>query len=306
MYQENLETAKKRTNSLAIANCKIHTSEALALYCETCRSLVCRDCVLTSCVRKNHKHGFIEEMTQQYQSDFATELNLVKTLHQKVASNLESLAASEKDLQSSLNDKLKRIEFTFDAISELVTQKRAFFTKSVEQSFQDQNELYLIKRGEISDVMAKLDSLIKTAETAFQDEPKPAFLAAATTVKQQIERTRKTVENLSPYPTELPQIDMDLLNPEEFKDLCYLKDFIHMKGDPLQCHMERGVDLQKVQRHEITDIVLYVNPCNAKKGKVSVSATLYCKHMQWSHEEHQGEENGAGEILTAHGTHRAW
>ena len=60
-YHENLkstQSADPEADTAQPATCKVHSSQPLALYCETCKKLVCRDCALTICARRNHKHEF--------------------------------------------------------------------------------------------------------------------------------------------------------------------------------------------------------------------------------------------------------
>ena len=49
---------------------KFHNSQSLDLYCETCESLVCRDCVIK---RVNHKYGLANEIVEEIINQICTE-----------------------------------------------------------------------------------------------------------------------------------------------------------------------------------------------------------------------------------------
>ena len=287
VYRQHIE---EDSSSDAEMDCKVHTSEHLSMYCETCKSLVCKDCIIDSCSRKNHTYGRMGDMVKKYSSEFEGELGLVRSLHQQVTSDIEALTAMEREMLNARDAKLQRIGFTFDALSECLEEERQFFIEAVEERYKEQEVLNACKRNEIAEVMVRTKTLLEVAETNFHGEPKPAFLAVITAIKDKIKRAKKSVEALSPHPDILPQTDIELMCPDKFRDLCHLKNFVHMKADPLRCHAERSLDLSKVQIHEITDITLYLNPDIVKRGgkfsskekswssSCAVSASLYCTH----------------------------
>ena len=49
-------------------NCIVHKDQPLAIYCETCRTLLCRDCVIKNKKHVDHKYGYIEEVAEKYQA----------------------------------------------------------------------------------------------------------------------------------------------------------------------------------------------------------------------------------------------
>ena len=100
MYQENLKSAEaEATAAPQIATtCGTHKLQPLDLYCETCESLVCRDCALLSCTKKNHNHGFIDEMVKQYRCELEEKLLPALTLHKEIATALEATFTSEGEL----------------------------------------------------------------------------------------------------------------------------------------------------------------------------------------------------------------
>jgi hypothetical protein len=58
IYQRNSKPAETAAAAAATpqpATCGVHKSEPLALYCETCDTLACRDCVVMTYGKKNHE-----------------------------------------------------------------------------------------------------------------------------------------------------------------------------------------------------------------------------------------------------------
>ena len=118
MYQNNLSLAETPTVTPQLGTCGVHNSQSLALYCETCETLVCRDCVIISCAKKNHIYGFVDDMVEKYQTDLQRLMEPVKHLHQQMSTALDNIVAVDRELERKKEAKLQDIQSTFDALYE--------------------------------------------------------------------------------------------------------------------------------------------------------------------------------------------
>ncbi len=112
MYQGTLKcTERKATIQQPSLQppCELHSSQTLALYCETCGKLVCRDCALTSCAKKNHEHGFIDDMIKKYKSDLSGEIEPMREVSREIESALKAISASEEKLLTEKEAKLREV-----------------------------------------------------------------------------------------------------------------------------------------------------------------------------------------------------
>jgi len=123
MYHDNQSAIQAQTSSPEPANCKTHQSEHLILYCETCESLVCRDCALLLCARKNHSYDPIEDMVKKYETSLDRDLDPIRTLHQQMSKALKDISAAESELQQQKDATFHRISSTFDAFVEILEQE---------------------------------------------------------------------------------------------------------------------------------------------------------------------------------------
>ena len=136
MYQKLIKTESAKADeadgaSTAQPSCKVHPSEPLALYCETCQSLTCRDCVLMTCAKKNHSYGFIDEMVLKQQRGLEKKMKPIEQLCQKMSSSLETISAAQEKTERKKQDKLKKIQTRFDSLHEIVEQERQRQTESI-------------------------------------------------------------------------------------------------------------------------------------------------------------------------------
>ena len=281
-YEKNLEVIKIEQATLQPATCKVHKSQTLELYCETCESLVCPRCVISSCTKKNHECGYIDDMVEKYRTMLGRELEPIKT---QLSSALEVISTAERELKNKRKEKLRRVETTFDALSELLAQERRYFTDAIEKSFQEQNRNYSSKKSEIQDEVSKLSSLVQSIEILSQNDSKEVFLANVTQKKQTIEHAKGVITSFSPHPVKVPEMEMNLLDPTEFKGICHMTNFMYQKGDILKSHINRSV----VLRNECVPIglpfkvTLNMDPEKKFFGKArKVVSQLECSYGDYS------------------------
>ena len=283
-YEKNLGTDHAAPQPVT---CKIHNSQTLELYCETCEKLVCRDCVISSCTKKNHEYGYIDDMVEKYRTVLGRELKPIKALHQQLSSALEVISTAERELKNKREEKLRRVETTFDALSEILTRERRYFTEAIENSFQEQNGNYSSKKSEIQDEVSKLSSLIQSIEISSQNDPKEVFLANVTQKKQTIKHAKGVATNLSPDPVKVPEKEMNLLDPTEFNDLCHLKNFVYQSEDPLKSRFDRSVALRNkcVPMMEPFKVNVFLAPNSGRKyfGRAKkIVSQLECTYENYS------------------------
>ena len=175
MYHNQLSLAETATATPQLATCGVHNSQPLALYCETCETLVCRDCVIITCAKKNHVHGFVDAMVKKYQTDLQRQMEPVKHLHQQMSTALDNIVAADREFERKKEAKLRDIQSTFDGFSEVIERERRYITESVESSSQEQEDLNSAKRNEISEALKKVNDLIQYTETASLQESKVRF-----------------------------------------------------------------------------------------------------------------------------------
>ena len=54
--------------------CQVHPTQPLAIYCETCKKQLCRDCVLMTKEHVSHEYGFFAEVAPKYCGKVTSEL----------------------------------------------------------------------------------------------------------------------------------------------------------------------------------------------------------------------------------------
>ena len=252
MYQQNLKLAETEEEP---GNCEKHKAQPLALYCETCESLVCRDCALLSCAKKSHVHGFIEDMVKKYQTELEKDLGPVRALHQKMSTAFETIATSDMTLDASTEAKLRETESIFDDLARILAEERQHITESIKKSYTEQKKINSAKKEDISVAMLKLKSVIYSTEMS---EPSPKFLANLATKKDNIKTATKEAGEISLLPTKVPQREAELLSPTQFQEICRNSNYVFTTGDNFRGRFERSFDPQNLSPNQT--FTLHIDP----------------------------------------------
>ena len=281
MYHNQLSLAETATATPQLATCGVHTSQPLALYCETCETLVCRDCVILTCAKKNHVHGFVNEMVKKYQTDLQRQMEPVKRLRQQMSAVLDNIVAADREFERKKEAKLRDIQSTFDAFSEIIERERRYLTESVKSFSQKQEDCNTAKRKEISGALEQLNDLIQCTETASLQMSKSAFLKGISNRKQSINTVHEYSSSLTLHPATVPEVEVELLNPMDLKHLFEAKNFVYQKGDAVSGRIQTSLDLANIQALATSEVLLYLHPHGVRKtplNKTNVVAELRCCH----------------------------
>ena len=134
-----------------IMNCTDH-NKPLEIFCDTCRTLVCRDCVLLD--HRSHNNDIITSVFYRHEQEIKEHLKLVK---KKIAATnhvLTALSKREKEIVKQGEDTSKEIHLYAQQIIESVQQCEGLLVKQVDASVQHKLKL--------------LGEQVKEAETALK------------------------------------------------------------------------------------------------------------------------------------------
>ena len=271
MYQRSLKRAKTEAETQP-ATCNEHKSQPLALYCETCESLVCRDCVIDSCSKKSHEFEYVDNLVKKHEADFNKKLEPVQTLHQKMSIALSVISTAETELVKNEESKLQQVELTFDALTKLLAHERCYFTESIKKSFQEQKTTVAAKKEEISEVLGKLDSVVKSAESAFRARPNLALLEIGDQDHRDIVQQASSI---STGPAVAPEMEVKLTSPEQFLEQWRANNFVYKMEDPLKSHLHGHYLELDVSINQTSTYTFCIDP-QAIQEQVSFTASLLC------------------------------
>jgi len=123
------------SSSSQLPSCQLHASQPLALYCETCRRKVCRDCVLTLCVPHKHTSGFLEDMEKKHDARADEVLQHNSSLRQDLLVADSACTADHLRLKKLKDDEEKDIHQAFENFVKTLMAEKARFLQEIDEKY---------------------------------------------------------------------------------------------------------------------------------------------------------------------------
>ena len=94
--------------------CHAHPTQPLAIYCDTCRKQLCRDCVLITQEHTSHKYSFFKEVAPKHREKILNELSIIENQESSILSTLGEIAAVESRVNDHAQKHQKDIDYAFE------------------------------------------------------------------------------------------------------------------------------------------------------------------------------------------------
>lgn len=176
IYQDMVAAARKKGSGRNM--CQQHPEQELALFCETCNLVMCRDCfIMSEKEHADHQRGYIEDLGSKYRAEFTSEL---REMEEKVA------AASTRKIRQ-LNDILGQIENNhellcveaeerFDALARALDKEKQRFLSSLRHEMAARTEVVTKQRERLAKLSKETSSTISSARTLHTTASDTEFL----------------------------------------------------------------------------------------------------------------------------------
>ena len=225
--------------------CSLHTSQPLALYCETCELAVCRDCALTSCARKTHKYGFLKDMAKKYKGEIEKKIEPITKLQQNISEALVAIKQDDERLDKMKKEEQEEIDAAFDAFINRLRQEKLKICSEIEEKFKQQALNNSSKTKELANSLDELDSNIQLAESMTLEENFTTKVSQITTQKKKLDTLHHHFMTISLKPTQLPGLESKVkFVPED------AKYFLFHDENGYRCRLDEYNMLQSLKLRE--------------------------------------------------------
>ncbi len=143
-----VELGKERVNTKTLldsiphttASYQLHSDEVLKFYCETCKQLVCRDCIILK--HNNHKYDRVEQVAEKGKQQLKSLLSQATSAADQLktsASEADKMIALVQEKKASVDELIKS---ELKKIREIIeTREKALIAKNKEVNFQKETAL---------------------------------------------------------------------------------------------------------------------------------------------------------------------
>ena len=217
--------------------CQVHPTQPLAIYCETCKKQLCRDCVLMTKEHASHKYGFFKEVAPKYRKKIANELSLIKTQNSSISSALGEIAAAE----SSVADHAQKCQDDVEqAFEELISVQQ-----SCKQAMKDEATAYYSsltgvfdqQKEQLKDIRGKIKSVITSVNTTLQDDDQ-SFLVRLKSTFDRMSNLQKNFKTI-PLTVAKPQlVATQVVSAHSLQNYMRAKCCLYNKPDTQMCSID--------------------------------------------------------------------
>ena len=239
--KEETDSAAKQSEQ---ATCTAHVSQPLAIYCETCEELLCRDCLLKSDTHKDHNHGFIEEVAEKHQQAIMTHVQFSGKLEVKLVNAIERISQERLKVSTQGKSHLDQIDASFKVIVRTLEKEKEQLKESISKKVQHKTDTLTRQEGELITCSSELSDTITRAENSAQNQ---SVKEVARNKKKHITKLQEVctkVERVSLQPAEKADYGLRLTSPGEMIASYKQGNNHYPLANPQKCLVERFVSLE--------------------------------------------------------------
>ena len=179
--------------------CPKHKDEVIKLFCETCQTTICRDCIIID--HRQHEYGFVEEVAVKEKEKINVSLNEVKQKKDRVVQGIETLKKLCEGLEVKKKSTITEVTEHFHELlkatesrkNEMV-EKATALTNAKQKQIEAQMEVLEV-------ALASCNSSIEFTEQAFKSGNDVQILSMEKYILQSLEQLKIVKDQTKPFVT---------------------------------------------------------------------------------------------------------
>ncbi|CAB4010685.1 tripartite motif-containing 45-like [Paramuricea clavata] len=212
MTMEQLKSNPGPQNIAEKIRCPKHKQKAIKLFCKTCQTTICRDCIIVD--HRQHEYGFVEEVAVEEKRHLQSNLNEVKQRKGRVAQGIVNLKKFNEGLEAKKNSTISEISQHFDQIVKAVESRRREMMERA-TSITNFKQKQIHAQLEVLEVaLASCESSIEFTEQAFKNGNDVQILSMEKYILQSLEQLKAVKDQTKPCVTE----DMRFIIPSSVQE----------------------------------------------------------------------------------------
>ena len=180
--------------------CSKHEDEVTKLFCKTCQTTICRDCIIVD--HRDHKYEFVKDVAVEEKQKMIQNLDKVKQRKCKVAQGVVALNEFNERLETMKNSTILEINEHFNELTKAVElRKTEMVDKAVSIANSKQKQIQAqLEALEVA--LASCESSIEFTEQAFKNGDDTQILSMEKYILQSLEQLQTVSDQIDPCVTE--------------------------------------------------------------------------------------------------------
>jgi hypothetical protein len=217
--------------------CEAHPAQPIAIYCETCRKTLCRDCVLATKEHENHEYGFMEVVEEKIRNKLEVHISYIQAQAEGVSSSLEKISNADMDIHHCEAECKLEIDQAFEMLMDEIEERKQVIKASTAEQCRLLSGGYTKQKEELKAAQAELEESITLATTSLKD-PVVEFLSSQQSIVKKLDHVESKLQKL-PLSVSRPQLLMVKVSDIQWQPEKYVT--VQQQMDPKQWDLEKSV-----------------------------------------------------------------
>ena len=237
--REETDCHRQESTDILTQMCTTHKAQPLALYCETCKAMLCRDCVIMTKEHVCHDYDYMEKIVKNLCDKHEKGLLMAKEYERLLSQVRSQISEVEHTIASEETANLEEIDSAFDSLHKTLEENKQTMKRQLSKVYQSALDNLILHKRDIERVQAETAHVTALVEGAFAGKNE-ALLRQKELIETNLKRLRKQIAT-----QQIPQIvdERSLPLPEvmssetlqKYLDSC---NFLYTPADPKKCYIE--------------------------------------------------------------------
>ena len=237
--KEETDFGKQATES-PTKSCTVHTSQPLALYCETCKTMLCRDCVIMSKEHAEHRYSYIREVAEKYRQKYEERLQTTGVLSELLLQVCSQISMVEGRIISEEATSQEEIDRAFEDLYNTLEENKRLLKRKLNQEYQSALDNLSKQKRDTESMQAETANVLMLIKGVLR-EANEYILAQEEVVERNVKKLESQFEQL-PLTVSEPMLPAaEIISTEtlhKYLDTC---NFLYTPANPKKCQVEGSV-----------------------------------------------------------------
>ena len=245
---KDLHRTMKYSVTSTPTTCLTHKHQELAIFCETCENILCRDCVTD--YHKEHQYDLIQNVAKKHRKALLEMLEPRLTQHRSLSQAIVKFDKTKSEISRKQYLLSREIDTAIDgAVQKLKEQRRRLHTK-LTSSTTHKLSVLLTRRQQLTRTHSEFNKNISAIKNATEHLTDTDFVFKMSELKAQLEQVAKKAQNIS---LSLPAFTDEHLHTAPQDTLTVVSNQFHLSSgilaDPSKCTFgKEGIQSVQVGR----------------------------------------------------------
>ena len=221
-------------------NCRDHPTQPLAMYCKTCKKLLCRDCVLKTKDHTSHEHGFFAEVTPTYREMLLSKYFVVNNRASPVSHALKKLSSISNCVKNHSEKCQVDIDHAFKRLYAVMNDFKETLKLEADAYYHSLMRRVKLQKDQLEVFNKKLGELSTSFESVLQDSDEK-FLSEMDSVVDQIENINEKIPLLPLDVAEPQPLAVQIISEQSLRSILRSQCFLNKVANPNICTIEESL-----------------------------------------------------------------